>query len=112
MGIRYEDKRKWPATKPLKAWSAMSALGQKRTFSHLRPMSALPPCVDVVEFEEHVRFLQFCCKSRFASLIIKSPSHRRVFRVSMWGSHDLALSSSVTSLASEAAGPRTDALSS
>jgi hypothetical protein len=39
-----------------------------------------------------------CCKSRFASLITNFLSHRRVFHVRMWGSHDLALNSPVTSV--------------
>src|SRR5262249_12051349 len=32
VGVRYEDKRIWPATKLLTSMSAMSALGQKQTF--------------------------------------------------------------------------------
>jgi hypothetical protein len=35
----------------------MSALGQKRTFTHLRPMSALPPKADIAESDWHVRFV-------------------------------------------------------
>ena len=34
--------------RPLRlGWELMSALGQKRTFTHLRPMSALPPKADI-----------------------------------------------------------------
>jgi len=33
----------------------MSALGQKRTFTHLRLMSALPPKADIAERGWHVR---------------------------------------------------------
>jgi hypothetical protein len=35
----------------------MSALGQKRTFSHLRPMSALPPKPDMDRHGRDVRFV-------------------------------------------------------
>jgi len=35
----------------------MSELGQKRTFTHLRLMSALPPKADIVEHDCHVRFV-------------------------------------------------------
>jgi hypothetical protein len=35
----------------------MSALCQKRTFSHLRPMSALPPKADIETQSRHVRFV-------------------------------------------------------
>jgi hypothetical protein len=35
----------------------MSALGQKRTFTHLRLMSALPPKADMPERHRHVRFV-------------------------------------------------------
>jgi hypothetical protein len=41
---------------------------------------------------------RFCCKSHFALLIKKFLGRRRVFRVRMWGSCDLALNSSVTSV--------------
>ena len=41
---------------------------------------------------------RYCCKSPFASLIRKFLGRRRVFHVRMWGSHDLALNSSVTSV--------------
>jgi hypothetical protein len=33
----------------------MSALGQKRTFHDVAPMSALPPKADIAELEQHVR---------------------------------------------------------
>ena len=35
----------------------MSALGQKWTFTHLRPMSALPPKADIRSPSDHVRFV-------------------------------------------------------
>ena len=35
----------------------MSALGQKQTFTHLRPMSALPPKADMDEWGCDVRFV-------------------------------------------------------
>jgi hypothetical protein len=35
----------------------MSALGQKWTFTHLRPMSALLPKADIAEGDWHVRFV-------------------------------------------------------
>ena len=35
----------------------MSALGQKRTFPNVRPMSALPPKADITECDWHVRFV-------------------------------------------------------
>src|SRR6516164_4959777 len=57
VGVRYEDKRKWPATKPLKTWCAMSALGQKQTSEHVGVMSALPPKADIAERDWHVRYV-------------------------------------------------------
>src|SRR6516225_7486142 len=36
----------------------MSALGHKRTFTHLRSMSALPPIADIMECDWHVRLCQ------------------------------------------------------
>ena len=35
----------------------MSALGQKQTFGPRKSMSALPPKVDIVERDRHVRFV-------------------------------------------------------
>jgi hypothetical protein len=35
----------------------MSALGQKQTFTHLRPMSALPPKADMDQRSYDVRFV-------------------------------------------------------
>jgi len=35
----------------------MSALGQKRKFKRLQPMSALPPKADIAEHCRHVRFV-------------------------------------------------------
>jgi len=35
----------------------MSALGHKRTFTHLRSMSALPPKADILERDRHVCFV-------------------------------------------------------
>jgi hypothetical protein len=35
----------------------MSALGQKRTFTGLRSMSALPPKADIADHDCHVRFV-------------------------------------------------------
>jgi hypothetical protein len=32
----------------------MSALGQKRTFTHIRPMSALPPKTDIRSYSIHL----------------------------------------------------------
>jgi len=37
--------------------AAMSALGHKRTFTHLQPMSALPPKADITEHRRHVCFV-------------------------------------------------------
>ena len=62
---------------------AMSDKGQEQIFRDVRGTSASG---------------RLCCKSRFASLITKFLSHRRVFHVRMWGSHDLALTSPVTSV--------------
>src|SRR5262249_19522267 len=52
-----EDKQCYRQT--LVPWkgSRMSALGQKRTFRYLRPMSALPPKADIAERDWHVRFV-------------------------------------------------------
>jgi hypothetical protein len=36
---------------------AMSALGQKRTSEHVRPMSHLPPKADIAVRDRHVRFV-------------------------------------------------------
>src|SRR6516165_11766776 len=38
-------------------WDRMSAMGQKRTFTHLRPMSALPPKADIGTQPRNVRFV-------------------------------------------------------
>ena len=49
----------------------MSALGQKRTFTHFMPMSAFPPKADIVERDRHV-----CAKSgypRYLCELTKSP---------------------------------------
>jgi hypothetical protein len=35
----------------------MSALGQKQTLKHVRPMSALPPKADIDELDHHVCFV-------------------------------------------------------
>jgi hypothetical protein len=35
----------------------MSALGQKQTLHHVRPMSALPPKADIAEKQLDVRFV-------------------------------------------------------
>jgi hypothetical protein len=37
--------------------NAMSALGQKRTLTHIRSMSALPPKADIGTQPHHVRFV-------------------------------------------------------
>src|SRR5215472_15164652 len=39
------------------AKALMSALGQKRTFEHVRAMSALPPKADIRCRDRHVRFV-------------------------------------------------------
>jgi hypothetical protein len=40
-----------------KAWPLMSALGQKRTLTHLLHMSALPPKADIGTQQRNVRFV-------------------------------------------------------
>jgi len=46
----------------------MSALGQKRTFSELCVMSALPPKADITDGGENVRFVPILLQKSVAGL--------------------------------------------
>jgi hypothetical protein len=47
----------------------MSALGQKRTLTCVRPMSALPPIADIRRTVSHVRFVPIADIASFDHLI-------------------------------------------
>ena len=56
----------------------MSAMGQKRTFRRVQPMSALPPKADIAEVEEHVCLVpkaDMCCT--FAQSVFEPTRFRK-----------------------------------
>jgi len=57
----------------------MSALGQKQTLRHLKPMSALPPKADIGTQPRDVRFVPkadilHCSKERLYSITSSAPA--------------------------------------
>jgi hypothetical protein len=59
----------------------MSALGQKQTLHHVRPMSALPPKADIAEKQLDVRFVPEADILRFGKYSITSSAVASSFSI-------------------------------
>jgi hypothetical protein len=79
--------------------SPMSALGQKRTLTHLRPMSALPPKADMDQHGRDVCFVpkadisQRNTRSEKSNQLLATPVGTRHRRAAIYGLADLGLQS-------------------